>query len=314
LKGGGFVRLTQFQYLMALEKHQSFSKAAQALFIAQPSLSAAVKELEDELGFVILNRNKRSINFTPQGQLVLNEARIIMEAVQRVHHIRYLEGNTIKGNIRIGSVPYFCDVILVNALIDLEKRYPDLTIQLIEDDTDQLLQLIIEDKLDLSLVLVSYIDETEKRNELNKIKLKYQKLFDDQMVFIARAGHPLLQQENLCIEQVLQYPFVTHRKSANVVTKKILQKYTDSYKMMHVSGFNNLRQYLLQSDAISVFPSMVIHKMFTTNEQLRPIIVTDFVWLCEIGFVSAESMEDLLTQIFIETLSQQCEIIKSIGK
>ena len=55
------MRLNQFKYLIALEESGSFSKAAQVLFISQPSLSAAMKELEDELGFEIIRRSKKSV-------------------------------------------------------------------------------------------------------------------------------------------------------------------------------------------------------------------------------------------------------------
>ena len=307
------MRLNQFKYLIALKEYGSFSKAAQVLFIAQPSLSAAMKELEDELGYEILLRSKKGVSLTPQGELVLQEAKIIMDAVQRIAHIEYQENGNLKGKLRVGGIPYFCDVLLVNTLMNLQQQYPELILQLIEDDSDYILKLVAEDSLDLGVVLVSYTDETDKRNELSKIKLQYRKLFDDKMVFVARAEHPLLRKKTPQLETVLQYPFITHRKSANPVTEKLLQAHCASHRMLHISGFNNLRQYLLQSDAISAFPSKVINKIFSTNENLRIIDVPDCNWFCQIGYVYKHEQPTRAESVFIDALSKQCSILEKGG-
>ena len=70
-KGIIIMRLNQFQYLLSLAEHGSFSKAAQELFVAQPSISQAIKEMEEELGILILRRSNKGISFTPQGKVVL---------------------------------------------------------------------------------------------------------------------------------------------------------------------------------------------------------------------------------------------------
>lgn len=305
------MRLNQFKYLIALEESGSFSKAAQVLFISQPSLSAAMKELEDELGFEIIRRSKKGITLTPQGEQVLKEAKVIMDAIKRIKHIDYQENGKIKGKLRVGGVPYFCDVLLVDTLMNLQQQYPELLIQLIEDDTDYILKAVAKDNLDLGVILVSYIDEADKRNEISKIKVCYHKLFDDQMVFVAREGHPLSQHKGLTIEQVLEYPFITHRKAANPVTEKLLQGHSNSHKMLHISGFHNLRQYLLRSDAISAFPSKAIDKIFlSSNEKLQIITVDDFIWPCQVGWVSKKENSNLSEEIFVHALKKQCSVLE----
>lgn len=310
-QGAEAMRLNQFKYLIALEESGSFSKAAQVLFISQPSLSVAMKELEDELGFEIICRSKKGITLTSQGEQVLKESKIIMDAVKRIQHIDYQENGNLKGKLRVGGVPYFCDVLLVDTLMNLQQQYPELLIQLIEDDTDFVLKAVAKDNLDLGIILVSYLDEADKKNEIGKIKVCYHKLFDDQMVFVAREGHPLSQQKSLTIEKVLEYPFITHRKSANPVTEKLLQGHSNSHKMLHISGFHNLRQYLLRSDAVSVFPSKAINKIFlSANEKLQIITVNDFIWPCQVGWVSKKEIIDLSEEVFVRALKKQCSMLE----
>ena len=304
------MRLSQFKYLIALEKYSTFSKAAQVLFVSQPSLSAAVKELEEELGFEILHRSKRGVSFTVPGQAVLQEAKVIMEAVQRIEHIEYQEDNDLKGKLRIGGIPYFCDMLLVNTLMDLQQKYPELLIQLIEDDTDYIVKLIAEEQLDLGIVMVSYINEHDAYHELNRIRFQYHELFEDEMVFVAKEEHPLFMEENLSLEQILHYPFITHLKSGSPVTEKLLQDYGNPHKMRHVSGFHNLKQYILRSDAISAFPRTVVGKMMGPGEKLRIVEVEDFTWCCKVGWISKKETLGTAEEIFVEALHKQCKIVE----
>ena len=72
------MRLTQLQYLLEIKKQGSISKAAQHLYIAQPSMSAAIKELEEELGYELMKRSKKGVTFTSLGEQVIEKAVVII--------------------------------------------------------------------------------------------------------------------------------------------------------------------------------------------------------------------------------------------
>ena len=82
------MRISQFEYLVSLEKYKSFSKTAQHIFVAQSSISQAVKELEDEMGFMIIRRSNKGISFTPQGKLVLDKAKKIMQEIESLEEMK----------------------------------------------------------------------------------------------------------------------------------------------------------------------------------------------------------------------------------
>lgn len=302
------MRLNQFEFLIALEKYGSISKAAQILFISQPSLSAAIKELEVELGFSILERSRKGVTFTEEGKRVLLEAKVIESSIRRIKQISLQKNDKLKGKIRIGGIPYFCDILLMEALMKLQQKNPELTIQLIEDDSDRILKLLAEEVLDLGLIMLTYFDEKDHNNEVRKIKVPYHKLFDDQMVFVARENHPLCRQiQNF--ENILEYPFITHRKTVNPVTQRLLNYNGTKAKVMQISGFHNLKRYLINSDAVSVFPSKALAQIFDSSEKLAFISIKDFSWYCEIGWVSQrEDVGDLLKNFLIE-LKEQCDFL-----
>lgn len=82
------MRLNQLSYLVAIERYGTISRAAEALYVSQPSISVAVRELEEELGYPLLVRNNRGIRFTEEGLQVLQRARNILREVDEIHCIR----------------------------------------------------------------------------------------------------------------------------------------------------------------------------------------------------------------------------------
>lgn len=130
------------------------------------------------------------------------------------------------------------------------------------------------------------------------------------MVFVAKEEHPLFMEENLSLEQILHYPFITHRKSGSPVTEKLLQDYGNPHKMRHVSGFHNLKQYILRSDAISAFPRTVVGKMMGPGERLRIVEVEGFTWCCKVGWISKKETLSLAERVFVEALHKQCKIVE----
>ena len=81
------MKLNQLRYLVAVSEHGSIAKAARALFISQPSVSQAVKELEDELGFPVLIRERRGTTFTPRGLQVLDIAQTVMRELNKLDNL-----------------------------------------------------------------------------------------------------------------------------------------------------------------------------------------------------------------------------------
>lgn len=301
------MRLNQFEFLIALKEYGSFSKAAQVLFISQPSLSAAIKELETELGVILLERNRKGITFTEKGEQVLEEAKKIEDSIKRIKQIALQDSDGVKGKLRVGGIPYFCDMLLMDTLMKLQQKYPELTIQLIEDDTDQILKSLAEEKLDLGLIMITFFNENDRKNEVRKIKMPYHKLFDDQMVFVARKNHPLCAQAQT-IDQVLNYPFITHRKTVNPVTQRLLNSDGLEHKMTQISGFHNLKRYLISSDAVSAFPSKALDLLLDGSEKLSTIPMINFYWRCQIGWISQDKRLSIVEETFVHALETRCSL------
>ena len=82
------VLISQLHLLLSLEKYGSFSKAAKEMFLSQPYISATIKDLEDEVGFQIVERSNRGVHFTLQGTLVLEKAHTILDEMDAIYKLR----------------------------------------------------------------------------------------------------------------------------------------------------------------------------------------------------------------------------------
>ena len=93
------MRLSQLKFLVELKKHKTISETAQSLYVSQPSLSTAIKELEEELGFNIIERSNKGIQFTKRGEIVLKYSRDVMQAVNSIERLgRKQERGTAYGH------------------------------------------------------------------------------------------------------------------------------------------------------------------------------------------------------------------------
>ena len=121
------MRLSQIKFLVELNKYGTISKTAQKLYISQPSLSTAIKELEEELGFDIIERSNRGVGFTKRGAIVLEHCQTAMQAINGIERMGKTGEKLRKGYLSVATVPYIFETLVMDAFLDLKQRYPDTT-------------------------------------------------------------------------------------------------------------------------------------------------------------------------------------------
>ena len=100
------MRLNQFRFLDALKKYGTISRAAEQMYISQPSLSAAIKELEEELGFEVVTRTRKGVVFTALGEQVLEHSKRILQEVEEIQNLSGKADRMYQGSLSIGCVHY----------------------------------------------------------------------------------------------------------------------------------------------------------------------------------------------------------------
>lgn len=146
------------QYALALERKRSFSRAAEECGVAQPTLSAQVRKLEDELGIELFERDGRTIRITPTGELILDQARVAIAALARIEELAQSHSDPMVGPIRLGVIPTLAPYLLPGVLSALQTRLPDAPLVVVEDMTHRLLEAIYAGRLDAALVATEHRD------------------------------------------------------------------------------------------------------------------------------------------------------------
>src|SRR5690606_4591942 len=129
----------QLECLVAVADHGSFRKAATALGISQPALSAQVQSAEDLLGVQVFERDRRSVLVTPAGTDIVGRARIALEAIDAVTDAARRRGEPLVGPLRLGVIPTVAPYWLPALLPTVRKRFPKLALILREEQTARLL-------------------------------------------------------------------------------------------------------------------------------------------------------------------------------
>ena len=114
----------QIRYICAVADYRHFSKAAEACFVTQSTLSAAIQDLESQLGVVIFERSKRSVLITPSGEKLLDQARKILGEVEDFVSLAKTSQDLLTGDIRLGVIPTIGPFMLPALLKALRDSYP----------------------------------------------------------------------------------------------------------------------------------------------------------------------------------------------
>ena len=195
------MELRLLRYFQAVAEELSFSKAAQKLRIAQPALSRAVRELEDELGAELLARTKRSVKITPAGSVLLHETGIILglceEAVRKVH--RTVSGQ--EGELRLGYIGPPTQPFLTDLLKEYRERHPRVTVILEERTPERVWEMVSKDRLDIGLTRPVAAGE--------RIGLQTLLLRKESMCAVAPKGHPLAEAPKVTWKMLQDLPIVT---------------------------------------------------------------------------------------------------------
>jgi LysR family transcriptional regulator, hydrogen peroxide-inducible genes activator len=148
--------LRQLQYLKLLAEHGSFSRAAEAAFVTQPTLSAGIQELEKTLGAPVVDRARSGVILTAVGEETVRRAEDVLTRVEDLLQAARSAGQPLSGRLRLGVIPTIAPFLLPKALPIIRQRFPKLRLFLREDLTAKLVTGLKAGSLDAALIALPY--------------------------------------------------------------------------------------------------------------------------------------------------------------
>ena len=185
--------LQELKYLVALADHGHFGKAAEACFITQSTLSTQIKKLEDYLGVTLFDRSLKRVTPTPTGREILAAARNIVEESERIRELAKHAQDPMARTLHLGVIPTLGPYYLPHALTLVHKKHPGLRLLLREEMTPQILEHLVDGKLDAGLLALPVTDDS----------LRVEPLFYEPFYAALPAGHALAKHAELKVSDIM---------------------------------------------------------------------------------------------------------------
>ena len=164
--------LQQLEYILAVERYRHFGRAAEACNVTQPTLSAMIGKLEEELNAKLFDRNRQPICPTPVGEQVLRQAKEVLSQADSIKDIVEEEKHSLNGTFRVGILPTIAPYLLPRFFPQLMKKYPTLDIRVREMKTYQIKEALIQGDIDAGIL--AQIEDLEEYDQTHLFYEKYE--------------------------------------------------------------------------------------------------------------------------------------------
>ncbi|MGD8644684.1 MAG: hydrogen peroxide-inducible genes activator [Chromatiales bacterium] len=190
--------LSELRYIVALAREQHFGRAAEACFVSQPTLSVAVKKLEEELGVTLFERGKGEVTLTPIGELVVGQAQRALEEASAVKRIAQAHKDPLDGPLRLGLIYTIGPYLLPDLIPTLNERAPRMPLLIEESYTAELSRRLRQGDLDAIVISLPF----EERGVLTRA------LYDEPFVVVVPAAHPWALREEIAADELAGEPLL----------------------------------------------------------------------------------------------------------
>jgi DNA-binding transcriptional LysR family regulator len=194
------MEIRQLRYLVTIVETGGFTRAAERVHVAQPGVSAQIRQLERELGQELLDRSGRSVRLTDAGAAVLPYARAALRALDDLRDVADEMAGLVRGRVRLGMVTS-CGVPDVPTLLErFHRRYPGIDISLVEDNSHALMDQVRDGTLDVALVAIGTRDPDG---------LTLSVIADEELVAVVAHGDPLSDQDTIGLGALVDHTLIS---------------------------------------------------------------------------------------------------------
>lgn len=150
--------ITQLEYVVSVDNHRHFAKAAEACFVTQPTLSMQIHKLEEEFDLLIFDRSKQPVTPTEVGKKIITQARLVINQSKIISEIAQQAKGEYKGDFRIGIIPTISPTLLPRFLPHFQKAMPQINLIIEELQTEQIIDKLKKDVIDAGILATPLLE------------------------------------------------------------------------------------------------------------------------------------------------------------
>ncbi len=264
--------LTELRYIVAVARERHFGRAASSCFVSQPTLSVAVRKLEDELGVTLFERATGDITPTPAGERIIAQAQRVLEEVQVVKQLAQQGKDPLAGSLKLGAIYTIGPYLLPWLIPVLRERAPQMQVLLEENYTARLAEMLKQGEIDVAILA----------DPFQESGIATQVVYEEEFVVAAPKGHgweekgeidhALLSEENVLLlspgncfrDHVLQSCPELNRESQPVGSS--LQR------TLQGSSLTTIRHMVMGGIGVTVLPATSVTPLDEQLLTIRPFV------------------------------------------
>lgn len=187
------MKLSELRYVVAVAQERNFRKAAERCYISQPALSLAIQKLEGELGIQIFERSRSEVTVTPTGALVIEQAQLALEQVDRIKEVAQQGRDQLRGPLHLGAIYTVGPYLLPELIPQLLQSAPNMPLEVEENLTVNLEALLRNGKLDVAIIALPF--------DVPGILTK--PLYDEPFNVAVPASHRLAERSSIKAQELM---------------------------------------------------------------------------------------------------------------
>jgi len=290
--------LTELRYIVALAREKHFGRAAEKCFVSQPTLSVAVKKLEDELGVILFERGQHEISVTPQGEAIIRQAEKVLAEAAHIKELAAAANDPLAGPLSIGAIYTIGPYLLPKLVPLLRARAPQMPLLLQENFTAKLLEALKNGELDVAIVALP-IEESG---------LVAQPVYDEVFRVLTPAQHPWAKEKAIAPRRLLEEPLLLLGRG-NCFRDQVLdlcaRAGAGGPQVLEGSSLETIRLMVASGIGVTVMPASAVDGLPKNDALLRVKPFTEPTPSRRVGLVWRASFPrhqaiDLLRQALID--------------
>jgi LysR family transcriptional regulator, hydrogen peroxide-inducible genes activator len=260
--------LSEFRYIVAVAKELHFGRAAEKCFVSQPTLSVAVKKIENELGVTLFERHQHEVSITPLGQTIIKQAEIVLNETNTLKELAKQNKDGLSGELKLGVIYTIGPYLLPKLIPVINKQATELTLIIEEDYTENLSSKLKAGELDVAILA----------NPFNQSGICTEILYQEPFMVALPSNHPLTKKKKLSADDLLDDTMLL-LKSGNCFRDQVVKicpscispkgKNKRIQKTLQSSSIETIRQMVATGAGITILPSSSIETQTNLNGMLE---------------------------------------------
>lgn len=264
------MNFNQLRYIVAVDRHRNFARAADECEIAQSTLSKEIQRLEKEFGIMIFDRSRHPVTPTMKGVDLIRQAKRILEEHKQFVEIARRMVNRPAGNFRLGLLPTLAPYLLPLFIRSLSRKYPELKVEILELTAREMVARFEQDELDGAVSIAPFVKDGYYEEAL----------FEEDFVLYVSPQHPLSRKAGVSWseipldELILQDTFRSYILSSEEIKDKVALNLKQLGNINYESGsLETIRKIIDRNGGLTILPRLACLYMGERRlEMVRPIV------------------------------------------